>query len=243
MLSHKSFPQPVVGFWCWALGYLDPALKTIGCLLHPSRHEGVDLRFLTGYGAKCARELCYEAHQFDRLSDAAQLFWLELARGLNSFYFSSPRANPLFHLLRWGPTVLEGVKLLSSKKSWSATEAIWHLDFLLRNDLEPRAWRLAVEMAFERTAYREEFENLPWEGFFSGIQIQMMEMLRAGFSSPSNGPYVHTLDVDESLQDFVRFFLGISRMNFSRVRELGDMLTSVVGDVLDGLVRWQKGHF
>lgn len=228
MLSGKSFNKPVMGFWCWALGYLDPHLKTIGCLLHPARHEGVDLRSLTGYGAKCARELCYEARQFEKLADETKVFWLELVRGLNSFYFSSPRANPIFHLLRWGPAILELVRFWSERKSWSATEAVWHLGFLLRADLEPRAWRLAVEIALEQV---EDPEDMAWDEFFHAIQSSLKGISPAVFSRSGDEPYVHELDVSESLKDFVRFFFGISRMDVSPVKELGAMLRQIVLDV------------
>jgi len=44
---------------CEFLGFLDPAGKRIGCLLHPSLHEGRDLREGSFYGSDlCAAHLC-----------------------------------------------------------------------------------------------------------------------------------------------------------------------------------------
>ena len=89
---------PIVGFSCWALGFLDAAGRRIGCLLHPEQHQGRDLRNVTGYGDKCRRERCLAARVFAALTPLTQSFWLEPAVGLDSFRFSSARANPLFHL-------------------------------------------------------------------------------------------------------------------------------------------------
>lgn len=44
---------------CEFLGFLDPAGKKVGCLLHPSLHEGCDLREGSFYGSElCAGHLC-----------------------------------------------------------------------------------------------------------------------------------------------------------------------------------------
>jgi hypothetical protein len=44
---------------CEFLGFLDPARRRIGCLLHPSLHEGNDLREESFYGRElCAGHLC-----------------------------------------------------------------------------------------------------------------------------------------------------------------------------------------
>jgi hypothetical protein len=46
---------------CEYLGFLDPADRTVGCLLHPARHRGEteDLRSCSFYGAElCAGHLC-----------------------------------------------------------------------------------------------------------------------------------------------------------------------------------------
>ena len=44
---------------CEFLGFLDRELKQVGCLLHPSLHNGVDLRTCSFYGAKlCAEHFC-----------------------------------------------------------------------------------------------------------------------------------------------------------------------------------------
>lgn len=227
-ISGRSLNRPIAGFWCWALGYLDSRYKTVGCLLHPAQNRGVDLRFLTGYGSKCLREFCYEARQFARLSGKTQYFWIELARGLNSFYFSSYRANPLFHLLRWGPEVLEFVKNVADKNSWTATEAIWQFGFLLNADLEPRAWRLAVEIAFTTPMKADKVELTIENRFFHEVTRLWKEKMGEISSHDEGLPYVHSLDIDESLKDFIRFFLKIPKMSLSKALATGEALKEIV---------------
>ncbi len=97
--------RPVVGFSCPGLGFLDRRGRTVGCLLHPARNQGRDLRRLTGYAEKCARESCPQARAFAELEPAEQAALLESCRGMDSFQFSSLRLNPLMHLLALGPAV------------------------------------------------------------------------------------------------------------------------------------------
>lgn len=98
--------RPITGFNCWALGYLDGNFKRIGCLLHPRRNKGIDLRFRIDYGEKCHRESCVEEKIFSQLDDFVKKFWLNIANGLDSFTYSSRKENPLFKMLGWGGDLL-----------------------------------------------------------------------------------------------------------------------------------------
>ena len=93
-------PYEISGKECWGLGFLDDQEQQAGCLLHPLRHQGRDLRYLTGYQFKCANALCREAQVFAKLSGTEQKFCLDLCRGMDSFHYSS-RRNPLMRLLAW----------------------------------------------------------------------------------------------------------------------------------------------
>ncbi|MCX7822483.1 MAG: hypothetical protein N2260_03445 [Syntrophobacterales bacterium] len=230
--SRKILPRPIVGFWCWALGYIDDHFKTIGCLLHPARNRGVDLRFLTGYGAKCAREICYEAREFLKLSKKSQLFWLELARGLSSFYFSSPRANPLLHLLRWGGSLLEVIRDVADRRFWTATEAVWRLEFLLRADLNPRAWKLPVEIALAVVSDREDVEVFLGSDFFFRLTQLWIDKGYGVSMNYEEMPYVHFLSIDDSLKDFIKFFLGVPKMTLNQALELREILKKIVIECL-----------
>ena len=70
---------PITGFSCWALGYLDKECRLVGCLLHPSRNRGKDLRFRVDYGGKCGRESCPESKVFLELGLDERELWLCLA--------------------------------------------------------------------------------------------------------------------------------------------------------------------
>ncbi|MCK5539318.1 MAG: hypothetical protein KAI69_00195 [Deltaproteobacteria bacterium] len=99
-------PHEISGEECWGLGFLDDQEKQTGCLLHPLRHQGSDLRHLTGYQFKCANALCREALVFAELSEVEQKFCLNLCRGMDSFNYSS-RRNPLMRLLAWDKEMVQ----------------------------------------------------------------------------------------------------------------------------------------
>ncbi|HDS16641.1 MAG TPA: hypothetical protein ENN66_08580 [Proteobacteria bacterium] len=98
-------PTESPGDFCWGLGFLDDDEKQAGCLLHPARHHGRDLRDLTGYQFKCANALCREAQVFAKLSLNEQQFCLSLCQGMDSLHYSS-RRNPLMRLLLWGEEIV-----------------------------------------------------------------------------------------------------------------------------------------
>ena len=100
--------QEISGESCWGLGFLDDAEKQAGCLLHPLRHNGDDLRHLTGYQFKCANALCREALIFAELNPKEQQFCLNLCREMDSFTYSS-RSNPLMRLLAWETGIVQFV--------------------------------------------------------------------------------------------------------------------------------------
>ncbi len=104
--NNLADPHEISGNECWGLGFLDDQEKQAGCLLHPLRHQGRDLRNLTGYQFKCAHALCREAQVFTDLSQTEQKFCLALCRGMDSFHYSS-RTNPLMRLLAWEKEMLK----------------------------------------------------------------------------------------------------------------------------------------
>ena len=99
-------PHEISGEECWGLGFLDDQEKQAGCLLHPLRHQGRDLRHLTGYQFKCANALCREALVFAELPEAEQKFCLAICQGMDSFHYSS-RRNPLMRLLAWDKEMVQ----------------------------------------------------------------------------------------------------------------------------------------
>lgn len=125
--------RPMQGFVCPGLGFLDSQGRQVGCLFHPARHGGMDLRLATGYQPKCARESCPPARAFALLPTTARQALVELAAGLDAFAFGSPRHNPLMRLLALGPVVagaalglpLDGREELDSWPWLEATPPAW----------------------------------------------------------------------------------------------------------------------
>jgi hypothetical protein len=96
-----------VGFSCPGLGFLDSKGSQVGCLLHPARNQGFDLRGPTGYRDKCDRESCSESRAFAALSPQAGDRLIGLCAGMDPFQFSSRRLNPVMRLLAFGPEAAE----------------------------------------------------------------------------------------------------------------------------------------
>jgi len=143
--------REISGKSCWGLGFLDDEEKQAGCLLHPLRHNGRDLRYLTGYQFKCANALCREASVFAELNPDEQNFCLNLCRGMDSFAYSS-RRNPLMRLLAWETRMVRLIidDARENDKPFPTTyEFLWqNLDF-----------RLDGYLAFE-TARRKDIDFL-----------------------------------------------------------------------------------
>ncbi len=104
-----SAPRPIDGRTCWALGFLDDEERRVGCLLHPQRHRGDDLRHLVDFGGKCAREMCQEAKVFDGLDQEERRWCLGCVPSGDSFAYSSRRSNPIFRLLAWEEVVIRAL--------------------------------------------------------------------------------------------------------------------------------------
>ncbi len=206
--------RPIVGFSCWALGYLDGRGRAIGCLLHPCQNRGEDLRHLIDYGNKCRREQCRPAREFSLLPPDGQRFWLPLVTGMNAFYFSSPRANPLFHLMLWGPAVLERMRALSEANGWSVTELLWRDVFLTDTAWTPSAHRYLFRLLLETGSHTgEAMGTLPergrrlLEGFLGSPEVRK----RRCETDHEALPLVHALAIDPDFQDLLRLGLGWKR--------------------------------
>lgn len=230
--------RPIVGYSCWALGFLDGEGRRVGCLLHPQGNGGRDLRYLIDYEDKCRRESCLAARAFAALPPEGRSFWLPLAYGMSPFFFSSPRANPLFHLLLWGREVLEAMRDLATREEWSVTELLWRRRFLLNRIWNPRGDRFFFRTVIERLA--EEGDSL------AGLEACCME-LRTAFvfaqgPSSSKGavknavapdaPYTHSLPMDADFLDCLRITLNRSRISFDEAMKIHKALGDLAGEIM-----------
>ena len=212
----------IVGFSCWALGCLDANGQRVGCLLHPAEHLGRDLRDVTGYGEKCRRERCLAARAFTALSSDAQSFWLEPAAGLPSFYYSSPRANPLFHILLWGAPVLERFCRDALLLGLTATELLWRQPFLADRHWSPRAHRYPLRLILASTCQPalQSDKSLAESCRRLGRQIHSLPWARSDNEETPQAYYVNQLPLDDDYLDFLRIALQWRRATWQRALAL-----------------------
>jgi hypothetical protein len=228
-LQYGPNQQPIVGFSCWALGYLDVTGRRIGCLLHPEQHQGQDLRSATGYGDKCRRERCLPAKAFDALTPEAQTYWLEPAGGLCAFYYSSNKANPLFHILLWGAEILEPLCRQALRYGWNATELLWKVPVLSAREWSPRGHRFLLSMIWSTDSLQWAQQAKLLEERCTKLldRIRALPALRHGAAGAPDARYVHQLGLDEDYADFLRITLGWHRAT-------GDQAT-ILREQIEGL--------
>lgn len=225
--------SPIRGFSCWALGYLDPACLQIGCLLHPARNDGADLRFRVDYGDKCRRESCPESREFLRLDPAERKCWLRLADGLDAFEYSSRAHNPLFTILAWGAEVLCFIPIEEGIPADTGNAFVEAFPFF-STKVNPRgnAYLLAGIMArkgggpLKAASFRERFER------FSRKVSE--EAVRAAGPPRDDAPYTHRLPMDRHFLDFLRLSAGLRRIHQEQAedtkRRVDRVLASFVAD-------------
>jgi hypothetical protein len=216
--------REITGFSCWGLGFLDPAGRRIGCLLHPARHDGEDLRDRTGYGPKCRRELCPESLTFKGLPSALAGFVLGLADGLDSFEYSSPRANPIFRLLRWGPTV---VAALAEAENFRLSRDVYREKWsMLDAGLSPEIHRLGLEILLEERPL--DFIAERADALLEATE-RFIEESRAVYSLPvRNRPFVHRLGLPEPLARFMAGVLSRPRATVKEAEEIHERLRAAL---------------
>jgi len=214
--------HPIRGFSCWALGYLDMRHRLVGCLLHPARNRGIDLRFRVDYGDKCRRETCPEAQVFLTLGIDEKAFWLHLADGLESFAYSSRKANPLFELMGWGSSLLnlipsvEGHRPFDRKSFFEtypffSTKVRSKANVYLINRLVGRANIHLLKAAL----FRDDFERL---------SERISTRLNRRGPEKSGDPYVHRLPIDPDFQNLLRLSARIPRISLKGALRLKEMV-------------------
>ena len=218
--------REIVGFSCWGLGLVDPGKGLVGCLLHPAQN-GEDLRDRTGYGEKCRREVCPQQAVFGGLEEPLRRALLAPLLGLDSFRFSSPRANPLWNLLLWGREALTRVGAGLSPKT--------PLYGFLASHPEPRSRAFLLSGLLDRLAAAVRGRILSDSGFGPWFEERAGRIRRElGSTLPqesAEAPPVHRLGLETALDWFIRFGLGRRRMD----REAALGLARAAGPVLDHL--------
>jgi hypothetical protein len=207
--------RPITGFSCWALGYLDPACRLVGCMLHPARNGGEDLRFRVDFGDKCRRETCPEADVFARLDPETRSFWLHLADGLDAFAYSSRARNPLFRFLNWGPAILR--RIARDARASSPSAAFLERSYpVLASRLPPRGWAYPLERlcALTGTSVLRKAET-------GGIlEEHLRGLLEPVLRVSPNAPHTHRLPMERGFLDFLRLTAGVRRLTPEDARAL-----------------------
>lgn len=232
-LPEETSVQPITGFSCWALGYLDQKFRLVGCLLHPARHHGTDLRFRVDFGEKCRREICPEAGIFDCLEDDTRAFWLQPTYGMDSFSYSSRHRNPLFHFLNWGPDILKMIAEQDPETAHSAS-SLFRAFPMLSSGLSPKTSAYPVKQLASIIGPELFSEPRLIKAVMSGIAGLVNNVLREGpFSNTPDSRPVHRLHMERSFLDFLRLSAGIRRIEPEKAGKIKDL----VDDTLKRLSR------
>lgn len=220
-----SDPQPIDGTHCWALGFLNGDARLAGCLLHPARHKGKDLRPLTGFGEKCARELCLEARVFDNLTPEEQKRCLACAPTDDPFRFSSRSENPLMRLLAFEDSVMRGI--LEREQNRPLSRNLVLADYApLFGQLDPTVdgyWLTRIVQK-DSWAFLEPEELQRYLTFRKELEDTLTR--RFGNRGPDDRtdlPMAHTHDIPLSLSRWLKFGAGLWRASdeeMALVREL-----------------------
>ena len=217
--------RPIVGFTCWALGFLDARGHTAGCLLHPCRNNGEDLRNLVDYGNKCRRESCLPARTFDLMPTDHRRFWLVLVDGFDSFRYSSPRENPLFRILLWGHEVLRHLQSEATLRSWGTRDLLANHPFLMDPGWNPRShrylFRLTLDMAADGSNSPEDLEKSCQNLWRRILALPLNQMTSPGADEEV---LTHMLPMETDYLDFMRLALGWKRTSPAVARTLREMI-------------------
>ncbi len=212
---------------CWGLGFLDAEEKLIGCLLHPHQNQGVDLRHATGYRSKCAGTLCQEAVVFSRLNPVRQQFYLALSEGMDSFHYSSRRANPLMKILPWGAPVLEAIFFFEQGRPLARMDFISRYGFFW-NELNYRldAW-LAGEI-IKRYGLKVIIAN-PRK--FLDFRRRLLSRLQQKINKKADNPPilpVHQLSIPLEFSRLLKFGLNLWEASAVKVGKLQEVILQEV---------------
>jgi hypothetical protein len=221
--------RPITGFSCWAMGYLDPSFRRAGCLLHPARHGGNDLRYRVDYAGKCSRENCPESTTFQKLPVGTRRFWLHLADGLDTFRYSSRWFNPLFKLMGWGPGLLE--RIAAEKEGQKINRIDFFLDHPVLNGFpDPRSHAYLLT----RIVQQDRIHRLQSRAFarsFQAFSSRLMAGFR-GFRTEDDAPHTHLLGLDPQFLAFLRLGPGIRKIH----EETAKVLKEETDHCLDGFI-------
>lgn len=221
------FPSEI-GHKCWGLGYLDSKKMLVGCLLHPSRNNEIDLRELTGYREKCGREVCLESRQFLRLEKKDAQFLLNLSLDMDSFQYSSRVFNPTFAMLSWGPSLLSAI---AKKERYSIIDHQLFKDkySMFLSKLNYKADSYLVE----RIVILNGLENFLSLGItaYQAFKDDIIYNIRLNYPynySDHNCSYIHKYPISPECTRFFKFGLNIWRGEWKIIEEIINIINKTI---------------
>jgi hypothetical protein len=181
------------------------------------------------YDEKCRRESCPESRVFLAMPLESRRYWLRLAKGLNSFQYSSRRFNPLFHLLGWGQIMLGHVASEGQEKDLTRN-SLSTVYPVLASDLDPRAnayllGRIILNSPLQ--PIRTEIFSRRFKDFSGVIVSWLREM-----PLESKAPYTHLLALDSLFLDLLRLGGRIRRIHENQARALKKKVDRALTDFL-----------
>ncbi len=230
--------RPITGFSCWAIGYLDESYRTLGCLLHPYQNGGFDLRHRVDFGDKCRRETCEEAKVFQGLSCRTRIACLGPAKGMDSFTYSSRKANPLFRMLMWGAPLLESVANETDEAEGhlprhnEAPFKSWNNFFqqypFFASTLNPKAHSYIVTSIVQRlgTIFLRKDESRDELELFSAEALARISEL--GHEESGRQTWTHLLDLSRPFLDYLRLGAGMTRITREGAIEIKAALDGMI---------------
>jgi len=237
--GHAEDKIPITGFSCWALGYLDKNHRLIGCLLHPAQNRGVDLRYRTDYGEKCRRESCPEAKAFSRLRVREKKFWLHLADGLDSFYYSSRGLNPLFEMMNWGGQLLSLIASNENHRAFRKESFFQSYPFFSTNT-PPRPNAYLIKWLVDREGthiLKSQTFKSKFEMFSGGISEPLCQAAQQNHPLHPPGFHTHLLDLDGDFLDLLRLSARITKTTKQDALALKGLVDKALEEFRQGVGR------
>ena len=210
--------HPIRGFSCWGLGYLDKDCRLPGCLLHPSQNDGIDLRYRVDYGEKCRRESCPEAKTFAKLTPQVKAFWIHLADGFDSFSYSSRSTNILFRMMNWGEPLLHLIPATEGEGTFTGESFLKTYSFFTTS-LPPRGHAYLLGRLIDEKKIHW-LKSIAFKDAFERFSLDLLGNFSQCLPATPTSSLVHLLHLDRDFTDFVRLFLGITRIGNEEALDL-----------------------
>jgi hypothetical protein len=170
------------------------------------------------YGEKCRRESCPEAKTFANLPPSVKAFWIHLTDGLDSFSYSSRSTNLLFRMMNWGEPFLHLISATEGEEELTRESFLKSYPFFT-TALPPRghAYLLGRLIGEENLHW---LKSVAFKDAFERLSLDLLENFAQSLIATPTSSLVHLLPLDRDFTDFVRLFLGMTRITNEEALDL-----------------------